>query len=147
MSTTLPDKLSCLLRLSVADAQRCEADPQYVLNMLLWHQTRAGEPRCQVCMAGAIMAQTLGTDPHEEESVTWNRLEAAGLDEKLMAVNDMRNGDFSFDVGLPGDLSDEQFAGIGRARSIIKEAFQEGLRRAPWATYLEAADILEGVGL
>lgn len=55
----LPNTLSGLLELAVQDAQKCEALPElYRLDMGQWHTPEAGV--CVICMAGAVIAQTLG---------------------------------------------------------------------------------------
>jgi len=56
----LPDKRSSLIRLAVADLEKCERNPRYVINMDSW--IISGETTCSVCLAGSIMAQTLNMD-------------------------------------------------------------------------------------
>ncbi len=61
MSTnTLPDKASALIRVALRDLKACEKDDNYIINMKMWHVS--GRYNCEVCMAGAVMAQSLGTD-------------------------------------------------------------------------------------
>jgi hypothetical protein len=62
----LPDKLSELIRVALADLRKVEADPRYIVNMANWHVAREG--RCEVCLAGAVMAGTLGVDPQRTAS-------------------------------------------------------------------------------
>jgi hypothetical protein len=40
-----------------------KADSRYVLDMSVWHQS--GVNKCHVCMAGSVLAKTLGTDPED----------------------------------------------------------------------------------
>lgn len=55
----LPNKQSELLRLAIADARKCQADPNYILTMVQWH-AKIGE-HCHVCLAGAVVAKTLNS--------------------------------------------------------------------------------------
>ena len=65
----LPDKLSDLLRLALADLKACEEDPNYGVSMYLWHARPTADnigfdsSRCHVCLAGAVLAKTLHLDP------------------------------------------------------------------------------------
>ena len=64
MKNTLQDiLLSDLINLALDDLEECEKDPNYHINMLLWHcpDERAGY--CEVCLAGAVMAKTLDASP------------------------------------------------------------------------------------
>lgn len=56
-----PTKASEAIRLALADLEKCEANPHYRINMGLWHGRKASTGPCYVCLAGAVMAQTLGT--------------------------------------------------------------------------------------
>ena len=59
MTNKLPDKLSDLIDVALADLEACEADPRYVIDMDEWHYpNRRGH--CAVCLAGSVMAQRLG---------------------------------------------------------------------------------------
>ena len=60
--TLLPDKLSELIRAAIWDLIKVEQEPDlYVVDMDLWH--RYIDKKCHVCLAGAVMAQTLGAKP------------------------------------------------------------------------------------
>ena len=57
----LPDKPSELIRVALADLAKCELDPRYRINMGTWHKpTDTEEAECMVCLAGAVMAKSLG---------------------------------------------------------------------------------------
>ena len=58
---TLPTKPSELIRLALKDLAAVELDARYVVEMLEWHLPAVDE--CLVCLAGAVMAQTLGASP------------------------------------------------------------------------------------
>jgi hypothetical protein len=143
--TELPNKLSALLRLAVADAQKCEAMPDvYTLDMLVWHAPK--NDRCAVCMAGAVIAQTLGVRPDQERE--------PGLDfedhteNALDAINSMRGGYFRIAAEvLSVDMANGAGAALDDAATVVRKAYVDGDRIAPWSTYLRAAEILEAAGL
>lgn len=59
----VPAKLSELIQLALDDIDKCEKDPRYEIKMNMWHSPVYGDnedstPRCCVCLAGAVMAQT-----------------------------------------------------------------------------------------
>lgn len=60
--SSLPDKPSELIRVALADLAKVEADPRYVVDMGMWHEPLAPpfDGKCAVCLAGAVMAGTLG---------------------------------------------------------------------------------------
>ena len=62
---TLPDTLHGLLRVGLDDLRLCEADPGYTVDMNHWHlPSKLMKPgTCLVCVAGAVMAKTLGVPP------------------------------------------------------------------------------------
>lgn len=64
----LPDKLSDLLELAVNDAMSLENSNNYVLNMLDWHSpyVETTGTKCNVCMAGAVMACTLKVPSYQK---------------------------------------------------------------------------------
>lgn len=139
----LPDRLSALLRLAVADAQKCEQDPRYRLDMDEWHDPDFDvDGKCGVCMAGAVMAKTLGVP--FDRVVTPSTLFDSDSKMKLLAINQARVGNLrnalSFlgaDLDLVPDLADLQ--------ESIRSSRVSG--RAPWEKYLEVADKLEILGL
>jgi hypothetical protein len=160
MTTQLPNKLSALLRLAVADAQKCEAMPEtYVLDMSNWHAPDGAG--CNVCMAGAVIAQTLLIPPSED--VGYNSF---GEEKRraLGAIDDMRTGAFATAhrfLKLSGPTRDQDLAMVD-AGELVRSAYRvdnldhfdededeplDHFGRAPWPVYLEAAAILEGAGL
>ena len=62
----LPDTLSGLIRVALVDLCKCEKDDKYDIFMEDWH-TPQDSGICEVCLAGAVMAQTLDI-PIENES-------------------------------------------------------------------------------
>ena len=96
---SLPDKISALLRVALADVEKCDADPVYVLDMNRWHdpiKTPAG-PVCAVCMAGAVMAQTLKISPdnHATPEEYGEQAESFLDGELLDSLNDIRIGNLA----------------------------------------------------
>lgn len=57
----LPTLPSALLRAALRDLKACEADNGYDISMVAWHSP--GNPNCSVCLAGSVMAQSLGAKP------------------------------------------------------------------------------------
>ncbi len=58
----LPDKPSELIRVALADLEKCEKDPGYKIEMDVWHEPRSEGGKCEVCLAGSVMAKTLSVD-------------------------------------------------------------------------------------
>lgn len=55
----LPDKPSELLTLALKDLEACKRDSNYSISMSVWHSFEPNDRQCYVCMAGAVMAQTM----------------------------------------------------------------------------------------
>jgi len=139
--TRLPNKLSELLRLSVADARKVAVDPRFKLDMRTWIEiTERGGP-CHVCMAGAVMVKTMRIRRRRWFFPT---------DIRLQAINAMRTGYFTG----AAIYTNERVTGFPKkerallkASIIVLAAYNERLRRAPWRAYLKAAAVLEAAGL
>jgi hypothetical protein len=58
LEQALPDKLSDLIELALKDLELVEKDPRYRVDMSQWHY--GAEKVCVVCLAGAVIAKTLG---------------------------------------------------------------------------------------
>lgn len=86
----LPDLPSELLRLAVADLKAIEKDPLYLVDMAEWHRPNEQKETCRVCLAGSVLARTLGHSPSEE--VDWEKVDP-DTSNKLTAIDDMRAGD------------------------------------------------------
>lgn len=85
--STLPDDLPSLIRLAVADLERCEVSEDYVVDMKFWH-VPGGAGTCFVCLAGAVMAQTLGVDAQVDATPGWSEERC-----KLWALDAVRSGE------------------------------------------------------
>lgn len=143
----LPNKPSGLLRLSVSDCKKVEKMKTRKLNMCTWHIPDMRG--CQVCMAGAIMDRTLKMNPKIDaypHSVTSDNCN------KLLAVNCLREGrirDAAYNhLGLYWKYRHQMCSSaVLSIERLIKDNFNGRLGRAPWNTYLKAADMLEALGL
>jgi hypothetical protein len=83
----LPDAPSELIRLALSDLRKVEKDERYVVDMDEWHWPPP-RGRCHVCLAGAVMAGTLGVDPREYILPASFSLDS----EKLRSLNTFRLG-------------------------------------------------------
>lgn len=145
IKTKLPDKLSDLLELSLNDCAKVRRSKRYALHMNGWHGTINGT--CYVCMAGAIMAQTLRCSPNTTYLPTdiENKESADGL----RAVNLMRTGQFAqaqyqLSNKTFNKLTDEQHQAFEDANCLINDYFSYALDggRAPWHVYRKAVRVL-----
>ena len=170
--TALPNKLSDLLELAVRDAQACAAMPElYTLDMSNWHfgRARQGAVHCNVCMAGAVMAQTLKLEPSAHVNV-WegHPVDVAIVErnrEALSAINHMRTGHMqdAFNALFRPVATAAQAEALDSASDAIRDTFTSGREdededepdfasdafgaRASWESYLTAAGILREAGL
>lgn len=85
--SALPEKPSELIRVAITDLIKCEEDPNYRINMADWHRPQ-GEV-CEVCLAGAVMAQRIGVYRHEIRNPVLFPPEVSG---PLLALDDFRMG-------------------------------------------------------
>lgn len=83
----LPDNRSELLHLAVVDFTSVTKDSRYVVDMGNWHRPIPQSDRCAVCLAGAVIAKTLGADAHT--IVSPNKFDSDTL-RKLMWLDDIR---------------------------------------------------------
>lgn len=138
----LPEKLSALLRLAVKDVQLCEKDPRIILDMDTWHDPLLDEGKCVVCMAGAVMHNTLEADIDKELSPKF----FPDNDQALKAINQLRIGILSKAGEFLGIyIKDEQ--DITFSEIVDYDEDNEYNWHAPWETYLKAAEYLESQGL
>lgn len=100
---TLPDKPSALIRVALCDLRKVEQDPKFRVDMTRWMYR--DNVVCYVCLAGAVMAQSLGIMGMVSEELT--PIETFILDaesDKLRALNEFRAGRVNsglFVMGLP----------------------------------------------
>lgn len=72
-------KTSALLKLALTDLRKVEQDPQYEVDMMVWHAPLSSRNVCQVCLAGAVLAKTCRLPPTQAsgnmvESREWVRI-------------------------------------------------------------------------
>lgn len=87
----LPDRPSDLLTVALADLAAAERNPLYRVSMDTWHVPQDGV--CSVCMAGAVMAGTLGMNPDRHLSPGDAEVLGPDLEAKLQSLDDLRCGD------------------------------------------------------
>ncbi len=82
--TQLPDRLSDLIELAVANARRLDRNI-YFPESSNWQDYRATEDVCEVCFAGAVMAGTLEHPCYQDAGPStftiYNRIRLYALDE------------------------------------------------------------------
>lgn len=123
---TLPYLPSALLELALADLEKIEVDPEFEINMGDWFSRPRPDSKCQVCLAGAVMAKTLDCKLEimgsTEKWGSSNRLSPlmvgdqrgdVEISHKLRALNNFREG--ALDDGvysllkcrrMPGEIVD-----------------------------------------
>ena len=141
----LPNKLSALLRAAVADCKAVSKDKRYVLNMHYWHEYDADAKKCCVCMAGAVLANTVKI-PLKETVVVFG---CGGPEEdKMIAIDQARFGALYAAVSyMYVEPSADQIETLKRLGDVIGVKFNPKLGRAPWGAYLKVADEREAAGL
>ena len=87
---SLPDKPSQLIRLAIADLEKCEQHPNYEIDMEKWWLQ--GKKKCYVCLAGAVMAQTLPDSYLHSDPCIVPANYPSSISSKLHALNYFRMG-------------------------------------------------------
>ena len=141
----LPDKLSELIRLAVADCKLVEQDPRYELDMMEWHNPSKFGGSCEVCMAGAIMAKTLEA-PIEVAFTASSGRHSDDEADKLLAIDEIRGGNFETALTTLSINCDEHLNEIDKLENYVQDRYNNEDDRADWDTYLYAADKLEEMG-
>lgn len=91
----LPSKPSALIRVALKDLEKAERSRAYSIDMLTWHD--ASGDRCTVCMAGAVMAYSLGVP----RTCTIKPAETA-FNSQLVGINLLRSGNVRAGLGSMG---------------------------------------------
>jgi len=128
----LPDKLSDLIVLALADLVKVERSKKYEVNMGVWHRLRQEleGPRCAVCFAGAVMAKTLGAVWGDELDP-----KSFGVDMvKLYALNDVRCGNVA-SATMKFGLDHEQADSLQVAFYVAYRGGPPGSRWKGWPIY------------
>lgn len=95
----LPDSPSALIRVALADLELAEKNPQYTVHMGVWHVGISGT--CQVCLAGSVMAHSLGAPRNE---CVYPSSYTSGVARKLYALDSFGRGRIAAaleDMGFP----------------------------------------------
>ena len=108
MPKELPHIPSELILIALDDLTKCEADPRYVIDMEVWHAPRDLDHRCAVCLAGAVMSQSLAA-PLNINLAPYQDL---GNSRALQALNCFRQG------AVPDGLT---FLGYGELHNWIDD--------------------------
>jgi len=90
----LPEKMSELIALAIKDLKACEKLSEvYEINMEFWHNPHNN--KCKVCLAGAVMAQTLEASPYAfiGPSEFDDDYEEENIQAKLFALDLLRSGE------------------------------------------------------
>lgn len=138
----LPDKLSARIRVAITDVKKCEADPAYELDMSEWHRPFGFGAMCRVCLAGSVMAQTLGVPidrectPSTFEDET--KRDYGQLARYLLELDAVRGGMLD-NSELTQELAD-------KFNELVEETYDEIAGHSPWHVYLQGADMLEAAG-
>ena len=87
-------KPSVLLETAVADMKLCLADERYEIDMLTWYEpAETPNQKCLVCLAGAVLAQTVGFGTSNNISHVFSHL--YGFRNQMYAINMFRLGGIS----------------------------------------------------
>jgi hypothetical protein len=109
---SLPDLPSALIRAALDDLREVEASEDYRVDMGIWHvRTRPGGP-CMVCLAGAVMAKSLGLGAGSGDYSSHNPGDFPEEKVKLMALEWFRCGEVG--VGLRQMSQDRKVIPLGR---------------------------------
>lgn len=94
---TLPDKLSELILVALADLEKAETSPLYRINMSIWHDPNPSslldssdfDDKCFICFAGGVMAFSLNAPNNRKVSPnSWG----GETCQRLYALNNVRVG-------------------------------------------------------
>ena len=90
-TSKLPDQPSALIRVALADLQKCIDDPVYKIDMRTWHKPVDSGTHCSVCLAGSVLAQTFKVPTSESIPAIRHFVDCNELD-KLEALDYFRTG-------------------------------------------------------
>lgn len=138
--SALPDKPSQLILVALADLRAVENSPAYNVDMDLWHCAAIDETdTCSVCLAGAVMAQSLKI-PIDETAQPYD-LEGDEIEGKLLALNKFRQGRLKSGLELMEIEAPEGFKKNWHVveYSTDREAFHEDM--AIIAHYLDSVGL------
>lgn len=85
----LPRKLSALIRVALHDEMRAFKSKDYKINMSVWHEPNTTQNVCEVCLAGSVIAFTLGAKPGR---TSYPDRFPSQLDRELCSLDFIRKG-------------------------------------------------------
>ena len=123
LKTPPPEKLSDLIDLAIADARKLDQD-RYAPTWCKWHQPDPGDGKCMICLAGAVIAGTLGCTHHTHVDIATSDTAEPGS--TIIADKRWRNALWALDSAREGDWNSAYRAlhGIG-ADNTLGEALDE----------------------
>lgn len=125
----LPNKLSDLLEVALGDLEKVENDKRYVVDMDTWHTYQKSNTRnvCCVCLAGSVMAKSLGASVNETiVGGQYNETIAA----KLAVLDYCRKGDIRTAIMvINGSVPDFDFDRTVTPHHTNKDKFRNDLLR------------------
>lgn len=137
----LPDKLSALILVALADLTKAEQSPLYKIDMTVWHSPNS---HCSVCFAGAVLAFSLGFSPQTRFLPTTL---PKTINNKLFALDTARTGSFGSAIYylLPSDH--DAYDKAAEATKHIVVPSYSSCDRGFKSAMLKAAKALAAVGL
>jgi hypothetical protein len=101
------------LRVALEDLRLVESDPHYKVDMTTWHSPSLFGDKCEVCLAGSVMAKTCGARIGAEISPDSYKKET---EKRLRMLDDLRKGLVrdglaNLDIPLPREM--KAFVGVG----------------------------------
>lgn len=132
----LPDKASELIRLALADLRKSEENPNHVINMMEWHAPFPCE-RCMVCLAGAVMANTLKIPDNVSASPS-NGSFSTDTCKKLIALNAFRVGNIHDGLYAMGYFENHEIYNFPVLGYYSHDADRFHEKMEEMAAYLEA---------
>ncbi len=102
----LPDKLSELLKLAIKDLLETEKDKRYSVDMDSWHEYDPRANVCYVCLAGAVITQTIKLDFTTQCNLIHPHYDIPGIEtniDQLLAINSARLGEINQAISLLGN--------------------------------------------
>ena len=72
MKNKLPSTMHGLLSLAISDLKKVKEDKKYIINMNHFHKYKKSVDKCEVCMAGAVLAKTLKIDYKSMSNISDN---------------------------------------------------------------------------
>ena len=145
----LPNKLSDLLELAMKDVRAIEEDPRYRLDMSHWHMPSIETPGvCLVCMAGAVMANTLEISPTQnfgEPHILVDYMNGPAI----RAIDLMRKGAFEAAHYTMGGTTQtyEPIPMLVELQNLVRGGIDYSDGHAAWEIYDLCVEKLRTVGL